>query len=98
VTSQIGAKNTATISQSLANPLASGYTNSSFTSQIGGSNVVNATQTTGVQAVAGNNTQVAYQVGYENTATVTQATGNNVANTSFVAQYGAHNTATVVQK
>jgi hypothetical protein len=51
-----------------------------------------------LQASAGNNTQVAYQVGYENTATVTQATGNNVANSSFVAQFGSHNTATVTQK
>ncbi len=48
--------------------------------------------------MAGNNTQVALQVGYGNSATVTQATGANVANTSFVAQYGAHNTATVTQK
>jgi hypothetical protein len=72
--------------------------NSSFIAQIGGSNVVNAAQTTGQQAMAGNNTQVAYQVGYGNSATVTQATGANVANTSFTAQFGSHNVAVVSQK
>jgi hypothetical protein len=81
----------------MAVPLALGD-NNSFITQIGGSNVVNATQSTGQQAMAGNNTQVALQVGFGNSANVTQATGANVANTSFTAQFGSHNVAVVSQK
>jgi len=97
MTAQFGVKNVATVTQSMAVPLALGE-NNSFVTQIGGSNVVNATQTTGQQAMAGNNNQYAMQVGYANSAKVTQSTGSNVTNTSFTAQFGAHNQATVVQK
>jgi hypothetical protein len=72
--------------------------NNSFISQVGGSNVVNAAQTTGQQASAGSNTQVAVQVGTGNIATITQATGANVTNASYTAQYGSHNVAVVSQK
>jgi hypothetical protein len=67
-------------------------------SQFGGSNVVNATQSVGQQAMAGNNNLVSVQVGVGNSLTVAQATGANVTNTSFTAQYGSHNSATVSQK
>jgi hypothetical protein len=80
----------------LANPLGGGNNNSLIT-QVGGYNVVNAAQTTGPQQMIGDNTQVAIQVGYANSATVSQSAAN-VTNTSFTAQYGSHNIARVIQK
>ena len=56
-----------------------------------------ATQSFGQQASTGTNTQVALQVGFGNSVSVTQ-TANSVANASFAAQFGSHNTATVTQK
>ena len=47
---------------------------------------------------AGNNNQVALQVGYGNYVSVAQTTGANVTNTSFTAQFGSHNSAMVSQK
>jgi hypothetical protein len=48
--------------------------------------------------MAGNNNQVALQVGVGNSLMIAQSTGANVTNTSFTAQFGSHNTAMVSQK
>jgi hypothetical protein len=87
--------NGALVSQLVADPLGTG-SNTSFISQFGGQNQATVGQT-GIQSMIGANTQATMQVGYGNSATISQTAGS-VSNTAVTSQFGRGNTAVVAQK